>query len=342
MVVNPKTGKPYGIGELQDNDAPFMLPAKRGRVAGDATEPIELPPAMQSHSLAEFLKLRIPPRKMLLAPIVSEKSLSMMYGPRGCGKTHLAVGIALAVASGSPFLRWDAPSPRKVLYVDGEMPGAALQDRLKAAAHMLPNRSYADDHFRMLSSDVQPQGLPDLSTDAGQAAFESQIQDADFLVLDNISTLCRSGKENEAESWGKLQEWLLRQRRNGRSVLLLHHSGKTGDQRGTSRREDVLDTVIKLSLPSDYVASEGLRTVLDFTKTRGFFGNDAESFEAALKDGEWIERAAISERDQRIVELAAEGKSHRDIGKAVKTSAATVTRVLKRHNAKPRSPANED
>ena len=41
--------------------------------------------------------------------------------------------------------------------------------------------------------------------------------------------------------------WMLAQRAAARSVLLIHHAGKGGGQRGTSRKEDVLDTVISLS-----------------------------------------------------------------------------------------------
>ena len=56
----------------------------------------------------------------------------MLYAPRGVGKTLLALSMGLAVASGSPFLRWHAPRQRRVLYVDGEMPLVSLQERLRA------------------------------------------------------------------------------------------------------------------------------------------------------------------------------------------------------------------
>ena len=36
----------------------------------------------------------------------------------------------------------------------------------------------------------------------------------------------------------QFQEWLLRLRRRGVSVLIVHHAGKGGEQRGKSRRED--------------------------------------------------------------------------------------------------------
>ena len=64
----------------------------------------------------------------------------------------------------------------------------------------------------------------------------------------------RTGRENEAEGWLPVQDWALGHRRAGRSVLFIHHAGKGGLQRGTSRREDVLDTVIGLRRPTDYSA----------------------------------------------------------------------------------------
>ena len=56
----------------------------------------------------------------------------MVHAWRGVGKTYFALGAAYAVASGGAFLKWRAERPRKVLYVDGEMPGAAIKERLAA------------------------------------------------------------------------------------------------------------------------------------------------------------------------------------------------------------------
>ena len=83
-------------------------------------------PPLQPLGLDEFLNLYIPPRQMLLSPILPERSLAMLYAPRGVGKTLLGLSIGLAVASGSPLLRWSTPHPRRVLYVDGEMPSGVV------------------------------------------------------------------------------------------------------------------------------------------------------------------------------------------------------------------------
>jgi len=49
----------------------------------------------------EGKRIDVPPREMLLAPILPERSLAMFYAPRGIGKSWLGLSIGLAVASGS-------------------------------------------------------------------------------------------------------------------------------------------------------------------------------------------------------------------------------------------------
>ena len=196
-------------------------------------------------------------------------------------------------------------------------------------------------NLAILASDLRLDGLPNLATQDGQERFAPAVEGSDLIVVDNIATLCRGGKENEAESWATLQAWALEQRRAGRAVLFLHHAGKGGDQRGTSAREDIMDTVIKLSRPADYQATEGARMIVDFTKARGIMGEDAEAFEAQLADGIWAVRSAATARDESILQLKSEGLSQRDIAREVGTSLGTVNRVLNR-NPGPLPPANDD
>jgi RecA-family ATPase len=255
----------------------------------------------------------------------------MIYAPRGVGKTHLALGCAYAVASGGTFLKWRAPRPRRVLLIDGEMPVVTLQERLDTIVTKA-GEAVPEGFIAIMPYDVFPEGGPDLSTEEGQAELEPFIGDADLIVVDSISTICRGGKENEAESWAAIQAWALRQRRKGRTVLFVHHSGKSGDQRGTSKREDVMDTVIKLVRPTDYRAEDGARFIVEFTKNRGFMGPDAESFEAALSDGEWNTRAVEDTRTARILELHAEGLTQREMAKQLGIGLATVNRTIKREN----------
>jgi hypothetical protein len=63
-----------------------------------------------------------------------------------------------------------------------------------------------------------------------------------------------------------MQNWLLRLRRKGIAVLLVHHAGVNGRQRGTSRREDALDTVIALRRAADYSPEQGARFEIHIEK----------------------------------------------------------------------------
>jgi RecA-family ATPase len=46
----------------------------------------------------------LPERKLLIDPLFTTKTLALLYGPRGLGKTFVAMGLAWAAASGGSFL----------------------------------------------------------------------------------------------------------------------------------------------------------------------------------------------------------------------------------------------
>src|SRR6185437_13824590 len=81
---------------------------------------------------SELAATDLPPRELLLDPLISTQTLALLYGPRGIGKTFVALGIAWAAASGGSFLGWRARQPRRVLYVDGEMAAVDMRQRLAA------------------------------------------------------------------------------------------------------------------------------------------------------------------------------------------------------------------
>ena len=78
-------------------------------------------------------------------------------------------------------------------------------------------------------------------------------------------------------------ELVLRLRRKGVAVLLVHHAEVNGRQRGTSRREDALDLVIGLRRPADYSAEQGARFEVHIEKARTLVGGGALPFEAMVE-----------------------------------------------------------
>ena len=295
---------------------------------------IKPPTAMDLHELALH---KFKERTQLLGNLLHSQDLAMVHAGRGIGKTHWALSVAFAVATGGTFLRWTALEARKVLYLDGELPGQVMQKRL--AMH-LPDCEPKPGYFRTFTPDLLDSEavLPDLATTRGQSAINSMIEDDTALVvLDNLSAWARSGgRENDAESWAPIAAWLLGLRRRGIAVLLVHHSGKGGEQRGTSKKEDLLDVVLKLARPADYDPRDGAVFVMEITKGRNLLGDDAESLELALKVDEgtkratWAWKTATEGSFSRVVALSNDGLTQNEIAEELGINKSNVSRAMKK------------
>jgi AAA domain len=298
-------------------------------------------PKLEAINLVDFVAQPLPPREYVMAPILPERGLAMLFTSRGVGKTQVAVNIGWAVACGQPFLRWFAPKPRPVLYVDGEMPQELLQERAKAMIAPSACVPPHPDFFRLLSMDRQELGTSlNLALPDHQAAVEALLDNVDLLILDNISTLVNSGRENDAESWNEMQAWLVKLRKLGKTVLLIHHSGRGGNARGTSKREDVLDIIIQLKHSEDYEPEDGARFEIHLTKARGVHGDDALPFEAKLDVIEGRDKWTFTVlRDtvlEQIVELSRAGGTVRGIGEELGLPKSKVQRLIDKLRAEGR------
>ena len=305
--------------KLVEKTAPYSGELKKGLIA---------------LNLQEFLSKEIPEREMILAPIIPEQGLAMLYSKRGVGKTFLSLAIGYAIAAGIPLMRWKCMKSVPVLYVDGEMPASLMQERITklvgGTGVKLPDPSY----FRLVTPDIQEEGIPDISTAEGQQLIESVIGDAKVVILDNLSTLAPSVQENESDAWAPVQCWVLQLRKRGIGVLLVHHAGKSGKQRGTSRREDILDTVILLKHAEGYSASEGAAFEVHIEKARGFFGKEAKAFLVTLDtlcDGNlsWSEAELKEEYYNEVVEGTQAGKTISSLANDLQITRYRVDKTIK-------------
>ena len=291
------------------------------------------PVLIRTVPVEEFIQMELPPRKAMLFPALWRQGLTMIHAPRGIGKTFVSIGMTVAVASAGSFLNWRANEPCGVLFLDGEMPAGALKERINQT--IVAGGKDLEAPIDIFTPDLCDGRVPDLSTTDGQAAVDTLVTDhTKLIVVDNLSCFCRSGRENEGESWISTQDWALSHRAQGRTVLFIHHSNKNGSQRGTSRREDVLDTVIGLRKPHDFESDEpGTRFAVVFEKSRNAFGQDIASFEAKLATDEkgrisWATETLKSLEVEQIREMARDGMKIREIAQELGMSASTVCRRL--------------
>jgi hypothetical protein len=175
--------------------------------------PIPLGDPVTTLDVSEFLTREFLPREIMFAPWLPTQGIAMIHAERGIGKTHVALGTAWAIHVGAGFLRWTAPQPRRVLLLDGEMPAVVLKERLARIAEVSEHPAQRAN-LKIAAADLTRDGLPDLSDPAAQRLYSKVVEDADLVIVDNVSTLCRMIKENDADSWTPVQNWALQLRRS--------------------------------------------------------------------------------------------------------------------------------
>lgn len=301
-----------------------------------AGSPRAEPKSIVALTLSELFDRDLPPAEEIISPWLRGQSLNMIHAWRGVGKSHIALGIAYAAATGGKFLQWHASKPVRVLYIDGEMQGSDLKSRLLAidAANGKTDPSLIDN-LRIITPDVQVGRMLDIADPEWQATLDEVIGEASLIVVDNLSCLARSGgKENDSDSWEPLLEWGLRMRREGRAVIFVHHSGKNGLQRGTSRREDSLNIVINLRHPPEYSPESGALFQVHFEKGRELFGENAKPFEAQLitnQDGPqcWLTKPIDESIYEKVIEKANLNLTNNEIAEELGINKSTVSRHKK-------------
>lgn len=279
---------------------------------------------------AEFLAMQIPERKRLVGDWFREGDLGFIFAPRGVGKTWLAHALVAQLSAGRDFEDWPVPEAVRVCLLDGEMPPDAVQDRLKRLEVNGENLVVLSHQFLF--------ELADRSFQIGDAEQRTALLDfckkekIRVLVIDNLSSVSNVS-ENDNDAWPDIGSWLLDFRRNGISVIVIHHSGRNGAMRGASRREDPAFWIIRLDDSRERTATtEGARFVTTFTKNRNsarcpdpidwhFITNEEGTFtiETEAADNSTLVYQAIKDGTEQCSEIADEtGLSRGAVSKIAK------------------------
>jgi len=214
----------------------------------------------------EIATLELAPREPLLETWLCRGDLGLIYAYRGVGKTCLALLIAKALSSGGAIGPWRARRRAKVLYVDGEMPVDLMRQRDSSFG------SASDDQIEFLNHEIlfdRTQKVLNITEPNVQQAITVYClqRKIEVVILDNLSTLASGMKENDSHEWEQVHNWLLQFRRDKISVILVHHAGRNGEARGTSKREDATFWVIALDDAKKQADDKrGARFISRFTK----------------------------------------------------------------------------
>ena len=161
--------------------------------------------------------------------------------------------------------------------------------------------------------------------------------DIGVVILDNLSCLLPTVAEDKRDEWStKVSPFLIRLRRRGVAVIMVHHTGKGGVQRGTSSREDALDTEILLTRPPNYDEILGAQFIVQFVKARGCFGDDVAQVEASLLSDaddlpQWSWKPIELSNEDRLLALVYDGiDSVKDAAVELDLTPGAISKIKKR------------
>jgi putative DNA primase/helicase len=281
----------------------------------------------------ELHNLKLKPRKKLLGDWFCEGDLGFIFAFRGVGKTWLALGIARALSEGGKIGDWQAHEHVKVLYIDGEMPPDLMRDRCDGL-----ERSSGELEFLNHEILFERAGkvLNITNPEIQQAITERCIKTgAKVVILDNLSTLASGMRENEADSWELVNNWFLDLRRRKIAVVIVHHAGRSGEMRGTSKREDNVFWIIALDdgeKNSD--DKRGARFISRFTKPSRNTQEEVPTYEWHFVTDEATGVVSVGHKQAQtmdvFLQLIADGVTEcGQIAQEMKVSPATVSRLAK-------------
>jgi hypothetical protein len=223
--------------------------------------------SLKCQTAGELLAEDIRQRGFLLDPWLREAESVLLYAPTGAGKSFLALSAAIAVADGGKLLGWAAgtcPETHdgkgwRVIYVDGEMHLGDLQERLRGllAGAEGTNREQVLSNLTLISRQGQSgEGwFPSITDTEGVAFYRNLVRehDADLIVFDNFSTLGEVEDENAASSFNAIVTTLLSLKQMGVATMLVHHAGKNGNMRGSTKLAATFEVIVKLDVKDKWL-----------------------------------------------------------------------------------------
>lgn len=188
--------------------------------------------------------------------LIPERSITVLYGPGGVGKTWIGLQVANAINQARPVFGLNTSSePRPVVYIDYENPLPVLVDRINktGASGVL---------FWHLAFNPPP---PRLDSDDWEL-FKKLPTDS-LVIIDSLRAshnLEENSSRDMALIMNRLKE-LREEGEKGREILILHHTPKfdSSISKGSTAIVDLADQVISFARVKNFEGEEIDTTIQD-------------------------------------------------------------------------------
>jgi hypothetical protein len=206
-----------------------------------------------------------PEPRWLLDGLAALGDVTLLSGPPGVGKSWVTMGLTCAIAMGwSEFLGRKVLGQGRVLYVDQENPDDVIFQRL----HKLGLDASGRSNLRYLwNQGVRIDRNPD-------EFLEEALDYSPTLILLDSLTRLHTQDENSAGSMSALFNEGIQPlaRETGAAVILIHHTGKSGTERGSIDIVASADAALKTE---SFGEENPGKFLLKITKSRRRLGGDS-------------------------------------------------------------------
>ena len=232
------------VAERDGRELAALLPADTTKPEpGQTTDPDHDP--LKIINWPEFWANETDAADWLLEPLIARGRGHSLYAGAKTGKSLLMLAACAAVATGRPFLNNPARPPEPILYLDYEMTGDDVRERLESYGYG------PDDDLGLLHYALLPTIDP-LDTHSGaNAVIDAALRLGVIHVIIDTTSRAVAGEENDADTFRTLYRLLgLRLKSHGIGYHRLDHAGKNFElgQRGSSAKNDDVDVVQALTV----------------------------------------------------------------------------------------------
>ncbi len=194
---------------------------------------------------------QLPEPEFLVDNFIIKGSLAVLYGAPGSGKSFIALDIALSIQAGIP---WHAAGrdikQGQVIYVAGE---AAAGQNSRAKSWKIGHHAYKTSCGKLGEARflINPPMMDKFDDVAELIARLKRIPNVpDLIILDTLACTM-TGDENSVKDMIAFVRGADQLRQEfGCTVLIIHHSGKSKDIRGSTALPGAVDTTIKVERKS--------------------------------------------------------------------------------------------
>lgn len=175
-------------------------------------------PRLPAELTQEFLLNPPPKKKPLVMNYLREGEAMLLSGNPKAGKSFLIVQLAIAVATGTPWIGANCQK-KPVLYIDGELSPEMTAERIKDIRVKM-GISYFPENLHVINTKKEDVTLKDIADD-----FEHKIRHEELVIIDPLYMFINSD-ENDNSQMKKEMEQIKRISATGVAVVVVHHMSK--------------------------------------------------------------------------------------------------------------------